>query len=279
MGEMPLYEREAMSSFQQQLVRMGFVSWYRISSSTPSAFYTLMGTGILYHLSLHYDISEHLLKHYAAVLPTLLALHLDTQILDKWNNLEFWTKIGPALISDFDRKFQSKPAAPTVRAGKMPDKSTSNVFEALMATCLGMLVWYECVEGNILCHVWSEKGRNPAIYLCGAEEGGCYYLLIHQSFQQSAEREGFPYFTTSPASRENIPMPLMEQTVATAQPTYPQESFNQPGILDFIRAINEQMTRIEQKCDTLTSRVDSLEKTVVEKLEGLTNRLSIPRYS
>lgn len=279
MGDIPQFEHEPSSPFLQQLFQMGYVSWYRINSTTPNAFYTLLSTGILYHLSLNYHISEYLRKHYATALPSLMALNEDTQILDKWNNLEFWSRIGPALINDFDRKFQSKPAAPTVRAGRMPDKSTSNVFESLMATCLGMLVWYEHTEEDIRCHVWSEKGRNPAIYLCGAEERGWYYLLIHESFQQNAEREGFPYFTTNPASTDGIPKPLTQQAVAPPQPTHPQESLSQPGILDFIKAINEQMTRIEQKCDTLTSKVDSLEKTVVEKLDCLTERHSLPRYS
>lgn len=278
MGEIPLYESEPSSPFQQQLFQMGYVSWFRINSSAPNAFYTLMSAGILYHLSVHYDISEYLYKHYAAALPSLMHINQDTQI-GRWNSPEFWNGIGQALINDFDRKFQSKPAAPTVRAGRMPDKAVSNVYETLMATCLGMLVWYECIEGTMIYRVWSEKGRNPAIYLCGAEDGGCYYLLIHQRFQQGAETEGFPYFTTNPASREGIPIPLKEQAVAPEEPARPQESLNQPGILDFIKAINEQMTRIEQKCDTLTSRVDSLEKTVVEKLDCLAERASLPRYS
>ena len=278
MEGVPLYECEPRSAFQQELVNLGYSAWYRVPSTQPNAFYTLIGTGLLFHYFQNYPITEYLQKHYSSTLPDLMDLNQRLQHQDRWADLQFWSQIGPALISDFNRKFQGKPSAPTVRSGRMPDKATSTLFESLMTACAGLLVWYELVDGQIASRVWSGTGRSAAVYLCGAEEEGWYYLLVHSTFEQGPGKEGFPYFTTNSSSRDGLPMPRQPQEMAVE--SVRQEECQPPsGMLDFIRTINQQMATIERKCDTLASRLDSLERVFGEKLDEILKNLPSSHYS
>lgn len=279
MEEMPVYELEPQTPFQQEMANLGFSAWYRVPSAQPNAFYTLIATGILFHYYQDYPISEYLRKHYSAELPTLMTANQDNQHPERWRDLLFWSQIGPALISDCNRKFQSKPAGSIVRSGRMPDKDASSLFESLMTACAGLLVWYELEDGQVVSQVRSAPGRSAAVYLCGGEENGWYYLLIHSTFQQGGSREGFPFFTTNSSSREGLPEPRTLQEMAVEPPVQPEEPLNPSGVLDFIRAINERMGTIERKCDTLASRLESLEKAVREKLDDILGRLTSPHQT
>lgn len=269
-----LYEHQPLTPCQTQLWEMGYSSWYRLDASLPNAFYSLLGVGLLYHYYMNYEVSDSLRKHFDENLPCLLQVDRQVQTTEKWCDLSFWNAVGTALISDINRKFSGKPVAPTFRAGKMLEKSNSSQYEALMNLCSAVLIWYEQGEDQVNVWKWSGNGRNAGVYVCGGEENGCYYLLVHKDFVAESVREGFPFFTKRGA--EDYPLPARPQV--PAQPLAREDSPNQALMLDFIRTINDKIGNIERKCDSLATRLDSLEQTLGNKLNTLLERLAPGSY-